>query len=41
MFNVLNAGTPSAVNWASGSTFGYATAVLPARVIRLGGRFEF
>ena len=41
MFNVLNAGTPSAVNWVSGPTFGYATAVLPARVIRLGGRFEF
>jgi hypothetical protein len=41
MFNVLNAATPSAVNWVSGPTFGYATAVLPARVIRLGGRFEF
>lgn len=41
MFNVLNAATPSAVNWVSGPAFGYATAVLPARVIRLGGRFEF
>jgi hypothetical protein len=41
VFNVLNAATPSAVNWVSGPTFGYATQVLPARVVRFGGRYSF
>jgi hypothetical protein len=41
IFNVLNAATPSDVEWQSGPTFGYATQVLPARVIRFGGRFSF
>jgi len=41
VFNVLNKATPSNVTWVSGPTFGYATEVLPARVVRLGGRFSF
>jgi hypothetical protein len=40
-YNVLNAATASAVTWASGPTFGYVTDVIPARVIRFGGRFSF
>ena len=41
VFNILNRATPSNVTWISGPTFGYATEVLPARVVRLGGRFSF
>jgi len=41
VFNLLNRATPSNVTWVSGPTFGYATEVLPARVVRLGGRFSF
>jgi hypothetical protein len=41
VFNLLNKATPSDVTWLSGPTFGYATQVLPARVVRLGGRFSF
>jgi hypothetical protein len=41
VFNLLNAATPSAVTWVSGPTFGYATQVLPARVMRFGGRYSF
>jgi len=41
VFNLLNRATPSNVTWVSGPTFGYATEVLPARVVRVGGRFSF
>ena len=41
VFNLLNASTPSAVTWVSGPTFGYATQVLNARVVRFGARLSF
>jgi hypothetical protein len=41
VFNLLNKATPSNVTWVSGPTFGFATEVLPARVLRFGGRFGF
>ena len=41
VFNLLNRATPSNVTWISGPTFNYATEVLPARVVRVGGRFSF
>ena len=41
VFNLLNRATPSNVTWISGPTFGFATEVLPARVLRLGGRLSF
>ncbi len=41
IFNVLNAATPTAANFQSGPTFGYVTGVIPARIARLGVRFQF
>jgi hypothetical protein len=41
VFNVLNAATPTAANFQSGPTFGYVTGVIPARIARLGVRFQF
>jgi hypothetical protein len=41
VYNLFNAATPTAVNWQSGPTYGYATDVLPARVVRFGGSFSF
>jgi hypothetical protein len=41
LFNLLNSSAPTAVQWASGPTFGYATQVLAARVVRIGGRLSF
>ncbi|MPZ17352.1 MAG: hypothetical protein GEV06_05505 [Luteitalea sp.] len=41
VFNVFNSGTPTALTYASGPTFGYATNVVPARVARVGARFSF
>jgi hypothetical protein len=41
VYNLLNRATPSAVNWASGPTFGYVTQVLEPRIVRFGGRFSF
>jgi hypothetical protein len=41
IFNALNGATPTAANFASGSSFGYVTGVIPARIARLGGRFRF
>ena len=41
VFNLLNSNAPTGLTFASGPTFGYATNVLPARIYRLGGRFNF
>jgi hypothetical protein len=41
VFNLLNAATPSAAMYASGQSFGFVTEVLPARIVRIGGRFSF
>jgi hypothetical protein len=41
VFSLLNRATPSNVTRVSGPTFGYATEVLPARVVRIFGRFSF
>jgi len=40
-YNLFNSAAPTAINWLSGPTFGYATEVMPARVVRFGGRFSF
>jgi hypothetical protein len=41
VFNLLNSNAPTLARFESGPTFGYATAVLPARIARFGGRFRF
>jgi hypothetical protein len=41
IFNALNSNAPTAINFASGPTFGYYTSVVPPRVARLGARFTF
>jgi hypothetical protein len=41
VFNVLNSNAPTSATFASGPTFGYATAVLPARIARVGARLRF
>jgi hypothetical protein len=41
VFNVLNSNAPTSAAFASGPTFGYATAVLPARIARVGARVRF
>jgi hypothetical protein len=41
VFNLLNSNAPTSATFASGPTFGYATAVLPARIARVGARLRF
>jgi hypothetical protein len=41
LFNLFNAATPSAAQYQSGSAFAFATEVLPARIVRFGGKFSF
>jgi hypothetical protein len=41
LFNLLNAGTATAITWQSGPTFGAITEVLSPRIVRVGGRFSF
>jgi len=41
VFNALNSATPTGLTFASGPTFGFATGVVPARIVRFGGRFTF
>ncbi len=41
LFNALNANTVLAQNVASGPTFGTITAIMPPRIVRLGGTFSF
>jgi hypothetical protein len=44
VFNTLNSNAPTASTtstFASGPTFGYTTAVLPARIARVGAHFRF
>jgi hypothetical protein len=41
VFNVFNPSTPTAITWASGPTFGYASNVVPARVARVSTKFTF
>jgi hypothetical protein len=41
IFNLLNSATPTAAEFASGPTFGYATGVTPPLITRIGARFTF
>jgi hypothetical protein len=41
LFNLLNSSAPITINFQSGPTFGYATAVVPPRIARLGLRYSF
>jgi hypothetical protein len=41
LFNVLNSSAPTAMTFAQGPTFGYATSVLPGRIARFGLKFSF
>jgi hypothetical protein len=41
LFNLLNSSAPITMTVASGPTFGYATAVLPPRVARVGVKYSF
>jgi hypothetical protein len=41
LFNLLNSSAPITLNFLSGPTFGYATAVVPPRIARLGLRYSF
>ncbi len=40
-FNLLNNSAQTAGAFLSGRAYGFATDLLPARVLRLGGRFTF
>jgi hypothetical protein len=41
VFNLLNSATPTGADFASGTTFGYATGVVPPLISRIGARFTF
>ncbi|MEO5739324.1 MAG: hypothetical protein ABIS29_01840, partial [Vicinamibacterales bacterium] len=41
VFNLLNSATPTAADFFSGPTFGYATNVVPPLITRIGARFTF
>jgi len=41
VFNLGNAATPVAAEFASGPTFGYVTDITPPRITRIGVRFTF
>jgi hypothetical protein len=41
VFNLTNAATPTGADFASGTTFGYATGVTPPLITRIGARFTF
>ena len=41
LFNLFNASAPITANFQSGPSFGYATAVVPPRIARVGVRFTF
>ncbi len=41
LFNLLNSSAPITLNFQSGPTFGYATAVVPPRIARLGLKYSF
>jgi outer membrane receptor protein involved in Fe transport len=41
VFNVFNSSSPITANFQSGPTFGYATAVVPPRIARIGFRYSF
>lgn len=41
LFNLFNASAPITANFQSGPSFGYATAVVPPRIARVGFRYTF
>ena len=41
LFNMLNANEASAMRWISGPQFGSITEILPPRIVRIGGKFNF
>jgi hypothetical protein len=41
LFNLFNSSSPITINSQSGRTFGYATAVVPPRIARVGFRYTF
>ena len=41
VFNLLNSATPTGAEFSSGTTFGYATGVVPPLITRIGARFTF
>jgi hypothetical protein len=41
LFNLFNTSSPITATFASGPTFGYATAVVPPRIVRIGFRYTF
>jgi hypothetical protein len=41
LFNLFNASAPITMGFQSGPTFGYATAVVPPRIARLGIKYTF
>jgi hypothetical protein len=41
LFNLFNASAPITANFQSGPSFGYATAVVPPRIARIGFRYTF
>ncbi|MBI1875602.1 MAG: TonB-dependent receptor [Acidobacteria bacterium] len=41
LFNLFNSSVSTDIVWASGPTFGYVEEVLPARIVRIGGRYRF
>jgi hypothetical protein len=41
LFNLFNTSSPITANFQSGPSFGYATAVVPPRIARIGFRYTF
>jgi hypothetical protein len=41
LFNLFNSSAPITANFQSGPTFGYATAVVPPRIVRMGVKYSF
>jgi hypothetical protein len=41
LFNLFNTSSPITANFQSGPSFGYATAVVPPRIARIGFRYMF
>jgi hypothetical protein len=40
-YNMLNSNAATRVNYASGPSYGYVTAILPPRIVRFGLKFSF
>jgi hypothetical protein len=40
-YNLFNSNSPAVVNYASGPTYGYVTAIMAPRIVRFGAKYTF